>query len=157
MVIDFETMDEIGMMSNGWALALASGGTSPYTYLWDTAAGSQTTALVTDLSSGTYYVTITDNRGCITVDSVFIDRITSVEDASETTVRIYPNPASDWIVIEGIRDLHDCHVLNINAEIVPAQFERITTESWKLDIQHLIPGIYLVGVNGRYYKLLITR
>ncbi|MFH0894505.1 MAG: choice-of-anchor L domain-containing protein [Bacteroidota bacterium] len=37
------------------------GGTSPYTYLWSNAA---TTQDVTDLSQGSYSVTVTDNKGC---------------------------------------------------------------------------------------------
>lgn len=47
--------------ADGAATALASGGISPYTYLWNTA---QTTATITGLPIGTYTVTATDNNGC---------------------------------------------------------------------------------------------
>jgi hypothetical protein len=41
-----------------------SGGTAPYYYLWEAAAGSQTTATATGLCEGDYAVTVTDDNGC---------------------------------------------------------------------------------------------
>jgi gliding motility-associated-like protein len=44
-----------------------------YTYEWDNNAGNQTTATATNLSEGTYQVTVTDSNGCSVVESVYID------------------------------------------------------------------------------------
>ena len=49
---------------DGNAIATPSGGTGPYTYLWDANAGSQTTQTATGLPAGTYTVTVTDFKGC---------------------------------------------------------------------------------------------
>jgi hypothetical protein len=49
---------------DGTATVSATGGTTPYTYAWPMAAGSQTTATATDLAAGTYEVTVTDMNGC---------------------------------------------------------------------------------------------
>ena len=49
--------------SNGYTIANATGGTSPYTYVWNDPA-SQTNAWALYLSSGTYTVTATDAVGC---------------------------------------------------------------------------------------------
>ncbi len=49
-------------MDNGSATVTVSGGTSPYTYLWDDLA-SQTGSTATGLSSGTYTVVVTDAAG----------------------------------------------------------------------------------------------
>ena len=46
--------------SDGQATVTPSGGTNPYTYLWDDPA-AQTTATATGLSAGTYTCTVTDN------------------------------------------------------------------------------------------------
>jgi gliding motility-associated-like protein len=46
---------------NGALTLTLSGGTSPYTYLWNNGA---TTKDITGLNSGVYNVTITDNHGC---------------------------------------------------------------------------------------------
>lgn len=53
----------------GSATAVGNGGTSPYTYLWNTGAN---TAAINSLSSGTYTVTVTDNNGCTSTASVTI-------------------------------------------------------------------------------------
>ncbi len=58
--------------STGTATVLASGGVPGYTYLWDTLAGSQTSATATHLSAGTYFVTVTDNINCKASTSVTI-------------------------------------------------------------------------------------
>ena len=47
--------------SDGTVMANVSGGTAPYTYLWD---NGQTTDSVYNLSAGDYNVTITDYNGC---------------------------------------------------------------------------------------------
>jgi len=47
---------------NGSVSVSASGGTSPYSYLWS--AGSQTSVTINDLTSGSYSVTVTDSKGC---------------------------------------------------------------------------------------------
>ncbi len=55
--------------SNGSAVVIASGGTAPYTYLWNTGGSN---ASNTNLSAGTYTVVITDAKGCTTSSSVTI-------------------------------------------------------------------------------------
>jgi gliding motility-associated-like protein len=56
-------------VATGTALVTPAGGTAPYTYLWDDATNA-TTALVGDLPSGIYNVTVTDFNGCELHESV---------------------------------------------------------------------------------------
>ena len=49
---------------DGWAQVTASGGVVPYIFQWDANANNQTTQTATNLSAGTYTVTVTDNNGC---------------------------------------------------------------------------------------------
>lgn len=56
--------------NNGTALAVSTGGTTPYTYLWD--ANNQTTQMATGLASNAYHVTITDANACTTTGSTFV-------------------------------------------------------------------------------------
>lgn len=48
---------------NGSITCTPSGGTAPYTYLWNTGA---TTSMISNLAPGTYAVTITDSHACKT-------------------------------------------------------------------------------------------
>ena len=50
-------------LNNGSASAHANGGTANYSYTWS--PGGQNTSNVSNLSSGTYTVAATDNKGCI--------------------------------------------------------------------------------------------
>ncbi len=54
---------------DGTAEAIVSGGTPPYSYLWETGS---TLSEITGLSAGRYSVDITDANGCIIIDSVNI-------------------------------------------------------------------------------------
>ena len=58
--------------AQGTASALASGGTGPYTYEWDSTP-AQTGTNASDLSQGTYTVTATDANGCTASANVSIE------------------------------------------------------------------------------------
>ncbi|CAN5463662.1 hypothetical protein BH11BAC2_BH11BAC2_19470 [soil metagenome] len=51
-------------IANGSLSVTASGGTSPYSYLW---SNGQTSNIATNLLAGTYTVTVTDANGCTTI------------------------------------------------------------------------------------------
>ena len=85
--------------ATGVATVTPNGGTAPYTYLWDVAAGSQTSAIASNLAAGTYSVTVTDARGCTTTCNVTITE--PAEDltcsAVETTsVDCRGNATGEW-------------------------------------------------------------
>jgi len=57
--------------ANGTATITVSGGSSPYTYVWNVSpVQTQTTA--TGLSGGSYAVTVTDANGCVYLDSTVV-------------------------------------------------------------------------------------
>jgi len=55
--------------TNGAVTAQVSGGSGSYTYLW---SNDSTTATITGLAEGIYYLTITDNNGCDVIASALI-------------------------------------------------------------------------------------
>lgn len=57
--------------ADGTALANVTGGTTPYTYSWNSVP-VQTTATATGLSLGNYTVSVTDNKGCASSASTTI-------------------------------------------------------------------------------------
>ena len=61
--------------TDGTAIAMPVGGTSPFTYLWNTGA---TTASISGLSPGTYTVTVTDAFQCTAIGSATINQAPGV-------------------------------------------------------------------------------
>lgn len=59
-------------LSDGEATASAVGGTPPYSYQWNGSAGSQTTAVATNLGAGIYSVVVTDANGCSDAANVIL-------------------------------------------------------------------------------------
>lgn len=71
--------------NNGSATVSASGGTSPYSYLWSPSGGTGATA--SNLSFGNYSCTITDSKGCSLVKSFSITQpAVLVASTSQTNV-----------------------------------------------------------------------
>jgi hypothetical protein len=87
--------------ATGTAGVTASGGTSPYTYLWNTGA---TTASITDRTAGTYSVTITDSKGCTTTKSVILTQPAAALAAGTVQTNILcngGNTGSAGVIVSG--------------------------------------------------------
>lgn len=61
--------------SDGSITVSASGGTINYTYLW---TGGGSTPTITNIPSGTYYVTVTDANGCTAVTNTTINQPSAI-------------------------------------------------------------------------------
>ena len=61
---------------DGEASVNPNGGTSPFAYLWDAAAGNQTTASAVGLGAGTYSVSVTDANNCIESETATVSEPT---------------------------------------------------------------------------------
>jgi gliding motility-associated-like protein len=79
-------------LSNGQATASATGGTTPYTYTWNTGA---TNASISSLVAGTYSVTITDNNGSTDSTSVTITEPTVLASSASITNTIDCNGSTN--------------------------------------------------------------
>ncbi|MFN7832931.1 MAG: Ig-like domain-containing protein, partial [Bacteroidota bacterium] len=68
--------------SDGGVLAVPSGGTSPYSYVWS--SGSATTLSLSSLGAGTYTVTVTDASGCTSSGSGTVTAPSAALSVTET-------------------------------------------------------------------------
>ncbi|MFZ4401936.1 MAG: T9SS type A sorting domain-containing protein [Bacteroidales bacterium] len=86
LIADFISTTDVSCYggSNGKAVVNATGGTTPYSYSWNTLP-IQTTTTSTGLSAGTYTVTVADAHNCTTTASVIITE-PSVLTATASTV-----------------------------------------------------------------------
>lgn len=96
----FTTNNSACSLANGSAHVIVSGGTSPYTYLWNTGATADS---IFNQLSGNYTVTVTDNHLCDSVFTVFIgntagpsavvDSVFDVSCVGSTNGAIYITPS----------------------------------------------------------------
>ena len=77
--------------ADGGAFIDISGGTAPYSVLWDSAAAFQTTQLAVDLVPGSYTVAVVDSNLCPQEFAVKVGLFQGI--------KVYPNPADDVITI----------------------------------------------------------
>ncbi|MBL4755172.1 MAG: T9SS type A sorting domain-containing protein, partial [Flavobacteriales bacterium] len=147
LLISSTHLDATGGACNGSITATASGGTVPYTFLWDDSL-SQTTQTATALCSGSYTVTVIDNNDCVATNADTVSLTTGLAALLEDgDVRIYPNPTEDLIWIDNTKyagswglKLYDftgkmiIHVANIK------------TSPFVLDMNPFLPGIYVIKV-----------
>ncbi len=86
--------------STGSATVTASGGTSPYTYSWSPSGGTSATA--SNLTAGTYTVTVTDAKGCTTTATATIGQPTALSVSITTTgISCYGGTSSVTAVASG--------------------------------------------------------
>lgn len=93
--VDFTNPTESN--NNGSVFIDVSYGTAPYSFLWED--GSTSNALE-NLSSGDYYVTISDATGCSETLDVSLETSTSIHSISEEKIKIFPNPAKHSIRVD---------------------------------------------------------
>ncbi|WMX13758.1 T9SS type A sorting domain-containing protein [Aureispira sp. CCB-E] len=84
--------------SDGEITANTTGGTAPYTYLW---SNSASTNVITNLSTGTYIVTITDVNNCTYIDSITLT-VPPLPIVTTNTTNVSCNGAADGQITTSI-------------------------------------------------------
>ncbi|MBL4754728.1 MAG: DUF3494 domain-containing protein, partial [Flavobacteriales bacterium] len=79
------------LATNGSVTATPSGGTPPYTYLWDDTS-AQTNQTAAGLGVGSYSVTVTDNNGCTRISSTLLESVFTLFITSSNVV--CPGPSA---------------------------------------------------------------
>lgn len=131
--------------NDGSITANPTGGATPYTYQWSNGGNTQT---ISNLSPGTYTVTVTDNAGCVKVSSVTLlsTGIAQVKDLA--TVSIFPNPANDVcnvsIELNRAADIQLEIINQLGQQVYSSKLINYTSGTEKIDITNLSQGVYLV-------------
>lgn len=135
---------------NGSAIAVASGGTPPFSYSW-TGPGGFTASVrkLENIDAGEYTVTLTDANGCMESYTAVVDNTTSVESLlGVTEILIAPNPASDQLTISGYTSQpFDASVTLTSltgAEIKAFSIQASGTFASTIDVSDLPSGMYFV-------------
>ncbi|MBL7925972.1 MAG: T9SS type A sorting domain-containing protein, partial [Bacteroidia bacterium] len=136
--------------NDGSATATVTGGTSPYSYSWNTSP-VKTTSNATGLVAGTYTVTVTDANSCTATKSVTITqpgaRLMDSDNLS-FNLHVYPNPTSDVlnIAFDHIIDGEVAVRIYTQYGAIVYTSNRIVEDALQLDLKHLAKGVYYVNV-----------
>ena len=130
--LQISTQAENQHQSNGSAtVSVNDGGTAPYSWQWDLAAGLQTTETATNLESGTYSVTLSDANDCDTVVMVTVDMISPTITIGDKVINfnLYPNPTDGRLYVEISKDVTipydgvDIQVLDVLGRVVDGRMQ----------------------------------
>jgi len=83
---------------DGSAAISVSGGTPPYTYLWND-PDTQTTAIADSLCASTYIVTVTDSNGCIATLNVIVEGPGGLSSTIDTNINASCNGLCDGVAV----------------------------------------------------------
>ena len=136
------TMETGAGNADGTAGVVTSGGTSPYTYSWNSSP-VQTNATATGLTTGDYVLDLTDANGCQTTDTVNVGLGVGIDDiANNLTVELYPNPAQNELNME-INLTYDFTLIVYDLRGKQVLLENMKGGKNSLSIANLTDGLYV--------------
>lgn len=121
---------------SGFAIAHVTGGTPPYTFMWNDPA-QQTDSSAVYLSTGWYVLEVSDSNACLRSDSVFIPILLSIEDKLDIHNSFFPNPTQGSIQFREVVDL--VRVVQPSGQVV----KEFSTAK-RIDLADLSDGLYFI-------------
>lgn len=151
-----EQMDYFGTDSVNINITV-SGGVGQYLYLWEGPGGfTSTDQNVTVTDYGTYTVTVTDENGCVIVESYLAD-IGSVASNTKHKINVYPNPASKKINFDlTSAESKAIHIFDMTGKAIGFINTENKSEIIEFDVEHLQSGIYIYHIFGPYNSQITT-
>ena len=133
--------DQTSLMNLGSIDFSVTGGTAPYTYNWSNGA---TTEDLSDLSGGTYTVTITDANGCEEISTFTVNNTNALEGQELIKLTFTPNPTEGFVHIsaEGMIQAQ-ISVLDVGGRLV-FSIANIDATNFALNITDQPQGVYFV-------------
>ncbi len=128
------------------------GGAAPFTYAWifggDVIVSTEED--LSNISNGSYELWVTDGNGCmIKSGDIQVELTTSIHPIEELGVSIFPNPFSNYIIIQSPVVFDEITVINTHGQIIRSfsNYERL------IPIPSLESGIYIIQfkLGGTYY------
>lgn len=127
--------------NDGSIAVTASGGTPGYDFVW---SNGGTTALLQNLTTGTYSVTVTDDEGCQKEATYEVPEATSLEDLTwQKSINLHPNPSKGKVRIRTGQGITVESIAFINSVGAVLRFENALNESLELELPEE-KGIYFL-------------
>lgn len=134
--------------NNGSAGVSVSGGTMPYTYLWNTTPPSNSNSIFNQ-PQGVFTCTVTDAKGCVKT-MVFNLSVGVVEKDIITKVGLYPNPSDGRFILHFTTSRpvnSSIQLTNSLGQVVSTRnLGKIALFSEELDFSSLAKGVYFLNL-----------
>jgi len=142
--------------ANGSIDLTVAGGMAPFTFDWDNdgTGDNDDSEDLTDLSTGTYNVTVVDDFGCESTHQVSIT-VDAISNSIEQFVDVYPNPTTHFINID-LKENNSANYRLINLVGENIESSNITNQNNKLDVSTLENGIYFLEIEIGGKKMINT-
>ena len=143
LIINGTITDATGATNaDGSVDATVTGGTPPYTYIWN---NGETTEDVSNLTPGVYTLEVVDANGCTVTEGFTVNWSTDISTAeiNEGAIKLYPNPAAYQFTIDAQgMDLERVMILNLVGKVV--YDNQPNNNLVNINIDEFSRGIYLV-------------
>lgn len=128
-------------------------------YLNGSPISGATSQSYTMISSGSYQVGVSNGNGCESMSEIVIETgiTTGINEIAEKEVKIYPNPAKDNIIIEGVTKAK-IELSNLQGQVIKSV--NVSDDKINMDISDLSNGIYSMKIttnNGIIVKKLLKQ
>ncbi len=148
--------------NDGSIVLTTSGGTGPYTFVWDNGAMTQN---LSGLAPGDYCVSATDATGCF-LDTCYtvLPGMSAVVDLEGTNqFSLFPNPASSLVTLEVDLETNDLFTVQVMGSLgqILLEYSDIRTKQVSLELNDFSSGIYFVkltiGEQQLVKKLVVAK
>ena len=161
VITDTITNASCASCNDGTATINVIGGVPPISYLWNNGA---TTSTIDSLLFGIYTVTVTDNNGCVMIDSVTvgIDVGTGLQ-IVDYKLQIYPNPANETVTIilrqaqNDIEEVVFSNLLGVQMLKLPHTEYSNRNNSFEIDLSALATGVYFLKVQMSDGSIMVKK
>jgi gliding motility-associated-like protein len=128
--------------NDGSIIATPTGGTSPYAYTWNT---GDTTSAIHNLTTGNYYLTVTDINNCTVAKSVVITQPSTLN-FNETQQNLSCNGSNDGAVSVNITGGSGNYRYQWNQGTGTTQLSNLAASTYRLTVTDTISGCTAVKI-----------
>ena len=131
----------------------------PYgTTLTVKATGKNAQCVLTELMANGKDILATKSfvvKGVTVVKATFVDH-TGVETTVTQQIQLYPNPATDYVIVEGVAPASEVTLHSMTGERLYAG-RADSRGTLQIDLTPYADGVYLVCVAGETYRVVVRR
>ena len=144
---EINTVDITDVNPTGQAEIIITGGTGPFTIMWD---NGQIGTTVADLTEGFHTVEVTDGLGCVQEFTFEIKNLVATfNEEWKDDILLYPNPATDQLNIEfsaSIKYFNTLHVYNVNGQLIKEFPLDAGDENISFSVRDWTGGVYIARI-----------